>query len=159
MPHVEDTNGRGKSPAPPCQHFGQQRRRRQTGKSTLRLVSRPSCCIGGCEDGQAESARCPAKRHAQEVNADETPGLQSSESERESSHPEDVGASDVDEEEDTQAEQPVHSWSINVLAAAESPDPRRRVEDAMRRVAMAMRPSPTLPPNIEDPSAPCPDAD
>ena len=45
------------------------------------------------------------------------------------------------------------------MAAAESPDPRRRVEDAMRRVAMAMRPSPTLPPDIEDPSVPCPDAD
>ena len=82
-PHVEDTNVRGKSPAPSCQQYGQQRRRRQTGKSTLRLVSRPSCCAGGCEDEQVEGARCPAKRHAQEVNADETQGLQSSESESE----------------------------------------------------------------------------
>ena len=99
------------------------------------------------------------ERRKAEGGTEDTLGSSTSDGESGQSLHHAAAGSDVDAVSEAVVEQPQSGWHINVLSAELSPDPRRKLEEAICEIALQMREKPTLPPDLQRPSEPCPDVD
>ena len=117
------------------------------------------CCDTGCQRDSKGVSKSHGERRKAEGDPDDTLGSSTSDGESGESRLGGAGASDVDAAAQTLEKQPQSGWTINVLAAEVSPDPRRKLEEAISEIASQIREKPTLPPDSQNPSEPFLDGD